>query len=900
MSLEQLQQNYADASGFVIDGLSHPPKFLGQAFLVSKSRAVTCASMVFNYTEAPWALTLHFVHPNVTVGVKNITLHNDFDKSMARTWYLQQQGYPGEQLILPNDMASLSLEFQPIESQQDKIAELNRMLTVPFSNNGVEASGSIAGSDFLAILAGILQTKHDGLLTLFDNRNIPLGRIQIAGGKILKVYFRNLLGELAFFELVYRKPVQGYAFQTSGNFSWGNVREIIAPAQALIEESQRRIEELPQLLAYLGGGDARYQKRIGTFDPARASEDLQWLMPKLWEALDGYITVDRLWERVGADTYTVGQALRELVNQGAISIINRASPFHCNGQLGQPLTSHTDFEVHAWDPLQAFYLDTLSGKPTWLQGNFFGVANALQPKNMLHTVPVPNCTPGALICKDYKLIGVHSGPHTPKPGQPVPPVKAYQMMWMGALLDMSSKKVRPVGDDGVINTGNYAALRTRPEEEQTTEPGIVEPQQRLICPKCYSANAEPGPCFNCGTTVTPPEIVEEEPRGLAKYPTGRHLLALQKKYNVTNKQLVIGLSAMVAIIIAGIVFFHVDILPPPAAVQAPGNEHQSSEDAVKIATQYAGFSGTAIPGYWYTDTRPLTQPVESFGMESEQSNNKVLFIIENDFSPMRKLSNFRGKPPYQNDATPKKEMEYEDGSSLLGTESLIYSTGDYDIPNIPNPVSSPDTTTDATNTPSSTANTGDQKSIKIFVGAFPSIEAGKSILVIARPLDPYKPYDTRSTVFLIDQMEVVFKDRANKMAGGAKSVAVSDEKSATTSSENKTEKEKPLASDEDLDKYCATIKDAIQAKLKLPDEVKDEIEKKHLKKLRTSFSVGIDEQGNVTKLELTKPAEMEAVSHALERAINACAPFADVPHTKEETLTIIIKYNGKELKVEHS
>ena len=65
MPNEEIQQNYADATGFVVDRSATPPKIVGQAFLVSKSRAVTCASVVANYVEAPWALEVRFPHPDI-------------------------------------------------------------------------------------------------------------------------------------------------------------------------------------------------------------------------------------------------------------------------------------------------------------------------------------------------------------------------------------------------------------------------------------------------------------------------------------------------------------------------------------------------------------------------------------------------------------------------------------------------------------------------------------------------------------------------------------------------------------------------------------------------------------------------------------------------------------------
>ncbi|MGH9547913.1 MAG: hypothetical protein ACRD3W_01010, partial [Terriglobales bacterium] len=257
MSLEQLQQNYADATGFVIDRTVNPPKIIGQAFLISRNRAVTCASVVYNYAEAPWALAINFVHPDVLIGVRSMVIHPDFDKKAARTWYLGQTGMPGEQLVLMNDIATLSIDIGLTEMPQDKVGELNRALSLPFSGAGVETSGNMRGNEFLSVLSGLLQANKSGLLTLYDSRNLPLARIQIGPTGIQKVYFKGLLGELAFFELIYRHPAEGYSFQGQSDFNWANVRDITAPTDAMVQEATRRVDELPAMFKALGGADAR-------------------------------------------------------------------------------------------------------------------------------------------------------------------------------------------------------------------------------------------------------------------------------------------------------------------------------------------------------------------------------------------------------------------------------------------------------------------------------------------------------------------------------------------------------------------------------------------------------------------------------------------------------------------
>jgi hypothetical protein len=886
MPNDEIQQSYADATGFVVDRSCNPPKVLGQAFLVSKSRAVTCASVVFNYIEAPWALEVQFPHPDILLGVKSIALHNDFDKRAARTWYLGQTGVYGEQLSQSNDMASLVLDAQLSEMQPEQMAELNRALTLPFQNEGVEASGTLEGSDILQVINGILQSRRDGLLTLFDPRNIPVARIQIAAGKIQKVYYRGIVGELAFFELTYRKAGSGYSFQSNSEFNWGDVRDIIAPTDALMEEAARRVSEIPQMFAYLGGPDARYQKRVDVIDPSNISEEVRWLAERLFQEIDGFVTADLLSEKLFVDTYTTLQCLREFINKGIVSMINRATPFHCSGTLGVPLVSHTDFEVHAWDPVQSFFLDPLSGRPTWMQGNFFGVANALQPKNMLHTIAMPPLTSGALILKDYKLIGVHGGPQVLKPGQPLPPVKCFQMMWMGALLDMTTKKLRSAEEAKGLSAANYMALKASSEGDQVVVP---ETLQKIICPSCYTTNTQSGPCFNCGTMIVAPES-EPEPTGkFAQSAVGKQVTQIQRKYNLSSKQMAIGGCAVVLlplVLMMGMCSPHQTAEQPVVQAQ---NVHSAKEETIKNAVDFAGFSGTAIPGYWYTDTQELTTPLKSFGMESEQSNNKVLFMVMDDMSAVNNITTLFAKPLYCPEVLPLevRGAKVDLQSSLLGTEKLATIVQTYQLKD------------------------DIEHSIKIVTSAFPSPVSGKSILVVSKPLDTAKPYDARSTEFLIDSMEVVLKNRAATAGAAAPETVVggiNDNSgkvaTATTTTTGGTgtttatapESDVKAASDEDLDKYCTTVADVIGKKLKLPDEAKELVEKKKFRKLKCSMTIGLDPIGNVKKLEITKAADMDSVNGALQKAINSSSPFADMPVIKDDMLMILVKFDGTEVK----
>src|SRR5579883_2088365 len=226
--MQQLEYEFSTAIGFVMDKAIDPQKHVGQAFLVSKSRLVTNASSVFGYVEAPWALNVYFPFSDVRVGIKAVTLHNDFDKVAARAQYLAQAGTPGE--ISPtylNDIALLTIDPQPPDVPQDRVAELNRALSLPFSGEGVEASGNLRGTEFIQIINTALEAGREGLLTLFDARNIAVAHLLIASGQIQKVFYQQVMSsEMAFCELVYRAPGVGFAFKPGADINWGEVPDV--------------------------------------------------------------------------------------------------------------------------------------------------------------------------------------------------------------------------------------------------------------------------------------------------------------------------------------------------------------------------------------------------------------------------------------------------------------------------------------------------------------------------------------------------------------------------------------------------------------------------------------------------------------------------------------------------
>jgi len=896
--MQQLEYEFSNAIGVVIDRCIDPPKVLGQAFMVSKTRLVTNASTVFHYTEAPWALQVLFPFPDVRVAVKAVNLHNDFDKVAARAMYLNQTGAPTDssQHVQTNDIAVLIIDPQPPDVPQDRVAELNRALSLPFSGEGVEASGNLRGTEFLQIINTALEAGREGLLTLFDARNIPIAHISLARGGILKVFHQQVMSsEMAFCELVYRQPAAGFAFKPGVDIPWGDVPEVQTPPDRLTWEAMRRSNEIPKLLQQLGGLEARYQHVVQNFDPEAASEEIRWMVGPLWQSLDGYTSLDKLPKKVGVDTYTILIAIRELVNRGVASQINRISPFPCTGQMGTPLISHTDFEVHPWDPLQAFYLDPISGKPTWLEGNFFGVANSLQPKNMLHTIAIPKEARGCLILKDYKLIGLHIGAQELKPGQPAPPVKCYQFMWMGALLDLSTRKVRSPGESEEEGVGTLrSSLDALSEESPGAEKEAIV---KIQCPTCFAINADYGTCSTCGAVIeAPPEEPEPSNKILASKPV-KDLKKLQKQYNITNKQagfIGAGVALCCLMVTCSMIPKSVTQDPKKATeVVAPiAKTKASDKKAVQLAVDEGGFSATAPPMYSYTDTSELTAPTPSFGLESEQANQKILFIVYDDMAPVQSLDNFVGKPPFQDvDRADGGGSAIVDSSEqILGAGKLKWILGRYTKP-------------------------GNKDLIHILLASFPAAKEGKSILVVGQAYDDKgkRAYNHKTTLFVLDEIASELTAHANQeVLNQAKdkgsSTSAEDEEDeefdeGDTGSTGSTKSTKE-SSDEEIDKFLTDAQVVLQEAVDLPENVveaadKYEAENKKPKKWKEcGLLVGVNQEGQIKRIELL-PLELneksETLNKALEKAVQKVETFKNAPITKKTEFQFQVRLQGKEI-----
>jgi hypothetical protein len=730
-------------------------------------------------------------------------------------------------------------------------------------------SGRIGVHDYISLINGIAEGQNTGLLTFYDVRNIPVARIKFEQGLINQIQYQGLSGATAFVELLYRKPAVGFSLSKAGQFQWSNPKDLALPAEKLITEASRRLNEIPGTSHLLGGPDACYTKLMEDYDPDWATGNGRLFTLSVLEAIDGYISLDKLPLKVGADSYTTLRVVHELAKRQVIGPINNPSPFHSNGHLGPPVATMMSFSLDAWEPLLAFYLDPLSGKPIFKQGKFSGTDSAMHPKNLLHTIEIPPKVPGALILKDQQLVGLHSGLQRVSQDQTTPPVPCYQFTWIGAVSEVHTKKVISETKMQLTN------LRSK----QSTVNPIVESSDTIkpyVCSNFHDFDPKTGKCKNCDAVSK---------LAIAAAMKEDFFTSIEKSYGI-KKDWILGAASIMFLFLT---FFVIRYMPHrdlngeqegqagnPGMQAESDNENSSSDPsglseiepddkkAIELAQEYAGFKDTAPSGYWYKDTTNRTGSVRSFGLYSQAHNQKLLFIVMDDLSPCKNLLNFVSAPPYVKgvEKTDPGIAKIEDD---LRSTTMPWFVGDYFVK--------------------------DQKQ-HILIAAFrsPAPHEDKCILVIGRAYQPEKFYNHQTSLTVIAEQSQEFP----KLAKGE---PLSQNKNLSAST-GQTSEESSTPHVDSIEEFDAKVASAIQAQFTLPTEGKEELKKEKSKKLKVEITVGIAHDGSVRKLDITKQSELESVNKAVIKAINAATPLANVPTTKDDLLMLAVKLNGKKIAVE--
>ncbi len=888
MAVNEAVLTLSNSVGLIVDRTVTPELVVGQACLISKSRVAACASSVFNYVEAPWALIIKFPNPDLWYAVKSITLHPDFNKREARTRYLTQTGLLTDASgSFENDIASISMDPTVPELRPDQIKELNSLLSLGTQATGQDLSGPVEGPDIVSTIQRLVTSGREGLLTFYDERGKPTARLLVRQGVqgfVQRAIYKSLTGELALFEMILRRPRGMYIFQPAAQFTWPNVRDIETPIDKIMAESTKRAGELQQFIGSLGGPDARYIRTVPQFDPNAVHPNARWIVERLWTVLDGYLTLDKLWERIGADTYTALRAIQEMLRLQIVTL-ERGSPFSCSGSLGVPIAPIPPQEVSPGDQLSGFFMDPLTGKPVLLQGGFQG-RSTTNPNTLLHNIQFPPNFQGGMVLKNNQLVGLTSGPFVPAPGQPAPASRLYQMTPIQALSD-STRKLKSTGSFDI------AAPEAPPEpvyQDSNLPPIDYQPAPgakigRFICPACQGLNLESGFCQKCGADL--------ETGQLPPNAGGKNLRGIAKPGGLSKKHMVMGGAAL--LVVGALAMMFGGGGSQPAKTPSPGTTtgalSAEVQKAVSVATEYGGLKDTAPAGYVFEDASKLTNGALAFQLTSEQKDQNILFVVLDNMQPYDHLELVAVKVPYT-DLPQADEMRKLKDAPLLDRGPSLWKglTFNWILARY--------------------KKKDGNSSQMVLLGAYKSPVAGKAMLVIARPIKQDN-LDYKTALWLIETMAQPLIDKSATGEATTATTTGTDETATKTGSgsepatttgaeqsgqgedaskpEDAKSEEAKEATPDELTAYAKKVEDLLKAKYTGPkgkDAAKDSV----------TIVVGVTEEGSLNKIEIESPSGVESFDKAVEKLVTG-EKLPPAPHTKNGSILISVTAIGAKLTV---
>ncbi|MBI4533341.1 MAG: TonB family protein [Candidatus Melainabacteria bacterium] len=402
---------------------------------------------------------------------------------------------------------------------------------------------------------------------------------------------------------------------------------------------------------------------------------------------------------------------------------------------------------------------------------------------------------------------------------------------------------------------------------------------RFICPACHAINVQTGNCFKCGAQVDDPGDIQSSEHHAEHTGSGgegadthdsRSLRSMQGPGILTKQQIMFAVAGIL-LIAAFFMMMSGQKSPQPATqtqIPVPATPQGvlqptagSTERAIALAVRYAGFKDTPPPNWCFEDTSDETGEMPSFGMKSVRQNLRAIFVVWDNVAPVENLELVLHKVPFMDYGMENKleDIKMDKGQALVGEGPFNWFVGRYHSAKDNHPVAT-------------------------FVGSYKSPVPGKAIVVIARSVEPatteapqpggqtpvLPTFDYKVTLWLVDTM------------ASGKTTTTQAIPQADTS-------EKPLATAEELGLYTKKVDSLIRSSFRPPKEAAG---------TKVAILIGITEDGQVNKLEITSPSGVDVVDQSVLKAITSGQPYPPAPHTKDNAILLHVTTDGTKLQVQ--
>ncbi|MBI4534143.1 MAG: DUF4388 domain-containing protein, partial [Candidatus Melainabacteria bacterium] len=395
---------YAGSVGILVDRCLQQGESLGTTWLIDDTKAASCAHLVILYAELLPALKVYFPATRKECGVVAASFHPQLKckemGQMARKALLSTSSTVSLQ---ENNLVVLSLTPSLSQMSADFVANANELLSFPPPLRDKGLSGNLTELDLPLVIQTITNARKHGTLEITNERNHTLAQLFLRDGRIVQSVFGSLVNETAIYQMTSQHLAGNFYFHAHKEPDWQTGQPIKHPADMLLIEAHRRLDEIPKYLLELGGEDALYERASDKLDHVRLPAEVQEDAQIIWPLIDGFCPIGQMWRLAHLDDYTVFSVLCELVRIKQIREVQQHDPL--NQYAMKPLEIAPQLPLSPFDIVESLIVDEITGLPHMQSGHLLGALRPSDPWHLIHDLDLPEKSSGSPIFKDAKVIG---------------------------------------------------------------------------------------------------------------------------------------------------------------------------------------------------------------------------------------------------------------------------------------------------------------------------------------------------------------------------------------------------------------------------------------------------------------------------------------------------------------
>lgn len=488
----------ARSIGYVVDRTKTESNYLGNAWLIDDNKVATCAHLIAPYANYLEALSVTFPGSGKEYGVDSTMFHPQFDQARAMQLLSVSLTEPTPQIPLQKYNAVVLNLTEKLTELTDTINfKVAEKLSLPKPPREQGLGGNLREIDLFVVIQSIAQARKEGIITICDARNYPVARLFCQSGRILYAQFRNLINEMAIYQIINRELDGNFFFWAASNPNWEVSTAIAKPADMVLIEAHRRADELKTLVPLIGRPDSLFERKIPQPNLGILPTDVQDYCRRLWQFFDGGTPVGQLWQVSNLDDYAVYVTLSELKRTQQIAMVSKDPITPKEGHTIEPLSMAVNTPLNPEDKITNIHIDIETGRALAREGQLLGTVRNQDKYHLLHNVTlVPEAT-GSPLFKENLVIGMHCGPMPPSYTNRGPNNELQGMLWVDSIVEC-------LRGGGANQIAERLTLHDLPkgEKPQKRPPGGCKVVAKLDCPKCGRTSMESSRfCKSCGQAL---------------------------------------------------------------------------------------------------------------------------------------------------------------------------------------------------------------------------------------------------------------------------------------------------------------------------------------------------------------------------------------------------------------